>query len=339
MGIQVTDLSLLREQLLVRREKLEAATLKSQAVNLVQLLDEVDRALERMDTGSFGICEVCNGTVESGRLLADPLARVCLDCLKPEQQRALEQDLELASRIQNGLLPPRDFSAAGWKSSYHYEPAGLVSGDYCDLVRDGKHLYFMLGDVSGKGVGASLLMANLHAMFRALIPAGLPLAQLVERANRLFCDSTLPTQYATLIVGKADEFGTVEICNGGHPAPLHVSPSGTTLVPAEGLPVGLFHDQKFSTTKLQVAPGDALVIYTDGLSEAENPDGTQYGHSELGKLLSDCHKLESKQIVERCIEEVLKFRAGLPVNDDQTILALQFLPQTFNPEEQRPQSN
>jgi sigma-B regulation protein RsbU (phosphoserine phosphatase) len=324
MGIQVTDLSLLREQLLVRRQKLETATLKHEAVNLVQLLDEVDRALERIDIGSFGVCEVCQGTVEAGRLLADPLTRVCLDCLKPEQARALEQDLELASRIQAGLLPRQDFTAAGWKASFHYEPAGLVSGDYCDLVQDGQHLYFMVGDVSGKGVGASLLMANLHAMFRALIPAGLPLAQLVERANRIFCESTLPTQYATLIVGKADEFGDVEICNAGHPAPLHVTPTGTKLVPAEGLPVGLFHDQKFSSVNLQVAPGDALLIYTDGVSEAENPDGIQYGHAGLSQLLDDCHKLGSKEMVERCVEEVLKFRGGVPRHDDQTILALQF---------------
>src|SRR5215469_18238745 len=187
MGIQVTDLSLLRDQLLVRRHRLEAAAIKSQTANLVQLLEEVDKALERVEFGSYGLCEKCHDTVEARRLLADPLTRFCLDCLKPNEQRALEQDLQLAARIQAGLLPAQDLSAAGWKSSYHYEPAGLVSGDYCDLLHDGKHLYFMVGDVSGKGVAASMLMANLHAMFRALIPARLPLAQLVERANRIFC--------------------------------------------------------------------------------------------------------------------------------------------------------
>ena len=326
MGIQVTDLSLLRDQLLARREKLEAATVKSQAVSLVQLLEEVDKALERMDTGTFGVCEVCNGTVEAGRLLADPLARVCLDCLKPEQARALEQDLELAARIQAGLLPKDDFATPGWQLCYHYEPAGLVSGDYCDLVRDGRNLYFMVGDVSGKGVAASMLMANLHAMFRALIPTGLPLAQLVERANRIFCESTLPTQYATLIVGKADEYGTVEICNGGHLPPLHVGPAGIKVMEASGLPVGLFHDQKFPTSTLQLMPGDALLVYTDGVSEAENTDGLQYGHTGLGKLAAAHHKLGPGEIVKRCKEEVLQFRGGLPSLDDQTILAMQFVP-------------
>lgn len=326
MGIQVTDLSLLRDQLLVRREKLEAATVKSQAVNLVQLLEEVDKALERMDTGRFGICEVCNGALGAGRLLADPLARICLECLNPEQARALEQDLELAARIQTGLLPKADFAAPGWQVCYHYLPAGLVSGDYCDLVHDGRNLYFMVGDVSGKGVAASMLMANLHAMFRALIPAGLPLAQLVERANRIFCESTLPTQYATLIVGKADEYGTVEICNGGHVPPLHVSAAGVKVMDASGLPVGLFCDQIFPTSSLQLLPGEGLVIYTDGISEAENTDGLQYGHTGLGKLVAAHHKLGPGEIVKRCKEEVLQFRGGLPSLDDQTILAMQFTP-------------
>src|SRR5579864_1152841 len=119
MGIQVTDLQLLRDQLLVRREKLGAAIARSQTASMVQLLEQVDNALERVDTGDFGLCEHCHGTVEASRLLADPLTRVCLDCLLPSEQRALEEDLALAARIQDGLLPPRHMNAAGWQVSYH----------------------------------------------------------------------------------------------------------------------------------------------------------------------------------------------------------------------------
>src|SRR5215469_12993155 len=301
MGIQVTDLSLLRDQLVIRRQKLEAAATKVHTANLVQLLEEVDKALERVDGGSYGICDHCHDSMGAERLLSDPLARFCLDCLKPAEQRALEQDLELAARIQGGLLPKQGFAAAGWKTSYHYQPAGLVSGDYCDLLADGKHLYFMVGDVSGKGVAASMLMANLHAMFRVLIPTGLPLEQLVERANRLFCESTLPTQYATLVVGKADEFGNVEICNGGHPAPFHIGSDHVTAIQAATVPVGLFCDQKFSSSTLRATPGDSLVIYTDGISEAESPDGSQYGSSSLEKLLQSCRELPSQALVEKCL--------------------------------------
>src|SRR5260370_10080929 len=162
MAIQVTNLHLLRDQLMTRREKLQNAIARSQTANMVQLLEQVDKALERVDNGKFGVCEACDGTVETPRLLADPLARLCLDCLKPSEQRALEQDLELAARIQAGLLPQRDLQAAGWRISYHYQPAGMVSGDYCDLIQHDRDLDFMVGDVSGKGVAASMLMANLH---------------------------------------------------------------------------------------------------------------------------------------------------------------------------------
>lgn len=326
MGIQVTDLHLLRDQLVVRRQKLEAAAAKTQTANLLQLLEQVDRALERVDHGSYGLCEACEGTVEPERLFADPLTQLCLDCLKPAEQRALEQDLLLAARIQSGLLPKRDFCAAGWKVAYHYEPAGQVSGDYCDLMEHGNHLYFMVGDVSGKGVAAAMLMSNLHALFRVLIPSGLPLEQLVERANRLFCESTLPTQYATLVVGKADEFGNVEICNGGHPAPLHLGSSSVGTVHSATVPVGLFCDQKFSSTTLRAAPGDSLVIYTDGISETEGPDGTQFGSASLERLLHGCRELPSHEMVDKCLKEVMKFRAGSPRLDDQALMVLRFAP-------------
>jgi len=326
MSIQVTDIHLLRDQLLLRREKLETAMAKSQTANLVQLLDAVDRALERVDIGSYGICEVCDGTVESQRLLADPLAKVCLDCLRPDEQRALEDDLELAARLQSGLLPCIEKVPASWKVSYHYEPAGVVSGDYLDLIPHGQDLYFMMGDVSGKGIAASMLMANLHAMFRALIPAGLPLEQLVERANRIFSESTLPTQYATLICGKADGFGAVEICNAGHVPPYLVSAHGVRSLPAAAVPVGLFCDQKFSSVQLHLAPGDALVLYTDGVSEAEDAAGRQYGESSLTQLLGGCLALNSQELVDRCIQDLLTFRAGSARVDDQTLMVLRFSP-------------
>jgi len=326
MGIQVTDLHLLRDQLEVRRKKLEAAISKSQTANLLQLLEQVDRALERIDHGSYGVCEACEGAVEAERLFADPLTQLCLDCLKPAEQRALEQDLLLAARIQAGLLPERDFSASGWEVAYHYEPAGQVSGDYCDLMLQGSDLYFMVGDVSGKGVAAAMLMANLHALFRVLIPTGLPLEELVERANRLFCESTLPTQYATLVVGKADEFGNVEICNGGHPAPFHLGSEHIAAIQAATVPIGLFCDQKFSSSTLHAAPGDSLVIFTDGISEAEAPDGAQYGSSSLEALLKGCRELPSRELVEKCLQAVHQFRSGSPRLDDQALMVLRFAP-------------
>ena len=248
----------MREQLLVRRHRLEeAAAGADDSAQFRRLLGEVDAALARMEERTYGLCQICEDPVEAERLLADPLTCVCLGCLTPAQRRALEDDLELATRIQAGLLPRRDFSHDGWQVSYHYEAASVVSGDYCDFVTAGDgSLYFMLGDVAGKGVAASLLMSQLHAMFRALVPVGLPLNRLVERASRVFCESTLPTHYATLVCGRADTSGEVEICNAGHLPPLLLRSGRATLIEATGLPVGIFCNEEFTSEKFRAEVGD-----------------------------------------------------------------------------------
>src|SRR5262249_61593763 len=185
---------------------------------------------------------------ESGAPLRAPHPRLWLECVKRKERRAWEMAKQGAARARAGSLQGQAVVPGGGKTSFHYDPAGLVSGDYCDLLHDGKHLYFMVGDVSGKGVAASMLMANLHAMFRVLVPTGLPLAQLVERANHIFSGSTLPTQYATLIVGRADEYGNVEICNGGHVYPQRVGKKEHNGSPTPRLRPGLCPHQQLATT-------------------------------------------------------------------------------------------
>jgi phosphoserine phosphatase RsbU/P len=314
----------MRDQLIERRHRLEAAVVvRDEETQLRQLLEEVDAALARMDEGLFGICEVCNDPVEAERLIADPLVSVCLGCLSPTQRRALEEDLELAATIQAGLLPRREFAHDGWQVSYHYEAASLVSGDYCDLVtaEDGS-LYFMLGDVAGKGVAASLLMSQLHAMFRALIPAGLPLVKLVERASRIFCESTLPAHYATLVCGKADKTGLVEICNAGHLPPLLLHAGTATAVEATGLPVGIFCNEEFTSSSLKLEAGDTLFLFTDGLSESRDPLGEEYSTERLLTLLCSSHELLPRQLIAASLSDLEDFCAGTPRSDDLTVMAL-----------------
>ncbi|MCA1633264.1 MAG: SpoIIE family protein phosphatase [Acidobacteria bacterium] len=314
----------LREQLIERRQRLETAISGAdEPVRLAGLLQEVDAALARFNPDTYGLCEVCHDPVERERLIADPLVSVCLGCLTPAQQRALEQDLELAARIQSTLLPPRNFASGGWRASYHYEGAGVVSGDYCDLVsaEDGS-LYFMLGDVSGKGVAASMLMAQLHAMFRMLVSVGLPLNQLVERASRVFCESTLPAHYATLVCGRADCSGELEICNAGHLPPLLVRGGDVSVIEATGLPLGVFCNERFTTDHVRLSQGDALLLYTDGLSESQNFSGEEYGRDRLFKLVGERPALAPAELVAACLKDLSAFRAGMPGTDDLTILAL-----------------
>src|SRR5215470_18471517 len=128
----------MREQLVERRERVAAAISSAGPdPQLTALLREVDAALARFESGSYGVCEVCHDTVEAARLIANPMERFCLDHLSASEQRALEDDLTLAAQIQRGLLPKHSVRTGGWHFDYAYEPARMVSGDYVDIVHNG----------------------------------------------------------------------------------------------------------------------------------------------------------------------------------------------------------
>jgi phosphoserine phosphatase RsbU/P len=318
--------NIVRGQLLDRQQKLETALVKfSESGRLRQLLQEVDAALERLSAGSYGLCEVCHDPVEAERLIADPLARFCLDHLSPRERQTLERDLEMAAKMQAELLPQPDYALGSWQVASHYEAAGPVSGDYCDLTPDGDgSLFFMLGDVSGKGVAAAMLMTQLHAMFRSLKSVGLPLTQIVERVSRLLCESSLPTQYATLVCGKADAEGAVEICSAGHLPVLWLNDGDVRAIDSTGLPVGVFSEQEFSSHTVRLQPGDSLLLYTDGLSEARDVHGAEYGIERLTKLAPAFRASSPRAMISACLEDLKIFGHGADKSDDLTIMAIRW---------------
>jgi phosphoserine phosphatase RsbU/P len=315
----------LREQLEKRREELSIACAQEAPAPFVELLQEVDSAIHRIDEGTFGVCIECNGTVENERLIADPLLRVCLDCLSTTEKRALEQDLELASRVQRSLLPAANLRFRDWQVHYEYKSAGPVSGDYCDLILpssdDGK-LVFLLGDVAGKGVAASLLMTHLHAMFRSLASVDLGLEKLLELANRVFCESTTAGQYATLICGRAGNSGEIEIGSAGHFPALHVTNEGVKELQSTGLPLGMFLTSRYAVRKVRLEPGDCLLLYTDGISEARNAEGREYGRAQLSRMASERHGWVPHELLAACMKDVNTFSPGAHLADDQTMMVI-----------------
>jgi phosphoserine phosphatase RsbU/P len=315
-----------REQLLERRDRLNSAMAVSrQGGPLVALLNEVDSALARLDEGTYGLCEACHESVEKTRLLADPLVRYCLDHLTPDQRRVLQDDLDLASQIQRGLLPQEDLAFDGWQVAYHYRTLGPVSGDYCDVItgaEDGKDWFFILGDASGKGVAASMLMAHLHAIFRALIATGLPTHQLVERASRVFRESTVSPYFATLVCGRARGRGEVELCNAGHCPPLLIQAGQVTRLEATGLPLGLFSEGQYSVQTLRLRPGDSPLLYTDGLTEARNVADEEYGEERLSNLAGEHHAPRPRPFIDACLDDLSTFLSGTPLRDDLTVMAI-----------------
>jgi phosphoserine phosphatase RsbU/P len=316
------EMDFLHTQLTERKRRLETVIpLTPGDANLEALLREVDSALDRFEAGAYGLCETCHDTIERDRLLADPLIRYCLDHLTEMDRIELQRDLDLASDLQRALLPPADLAVDGWETSYHYAPLGPVSGDYCDLYPFGGQLFFVLGDVSGKGVAASMRMTQLHALFRGLIGMGLPLAEIVAHINRLLCDSGLAGQYATLVCGCARPGGDVELFNAGHLPVIAVQQHGVRLHESTAFPLGMFREASFPSARLELGGGDLLFLYTDGLSEARGDDG-EYGVERVTDLVGRQKPCCAASVVSACLEDLRNFAGANPGLDDVTLLAI-----------------
>jgi sigma-B regulation protein RsbU (phosphoserine phosphatase) len=317
------EVTFLHNQLEERKRRLEQAiALAPLNGSLAGLLREVDSALDRMGKGTYGICEECHEPVEQDRLLTDPLVRYCLDHLSDSQRNALQHDLDLAAQVQLNLLPKPHLRAGAWETCYHYAPLGPVSGDYCDLIPTDGHLFFALGDVSGKGVAASMLMTQLHAMFRSLTATSLPLGQIVTHANRILCEGALAGQYATLVCGQAQSDGRVEIHNAGHLPAIVVGQGGVLRIESTGLPLGLFCEADFSATRLQLDPGDTLFLFTDGLSEARSADD-EYGVDRVMQLVRQQAGRSPSDLIAACLDDLNRFADPRDKADDLTLLAIQ----------------
>ena len=317
--------AMLREQLLDRQARLRDAQFENAPdIDLSRLLSEVDAALVRVDRGTYGTCEKCHDPIEPERLIADPLIKLCLGDLTQKQLNAIQDDLQLAAEIQKRLLPTSVTSSDFWQVDFAYHPAGIVSGDYVDVMDLNGELYFILGDVSGKGLAASILMSNLHAMFHALIPLGLELCDLMSRANRLFAESTLANHYATLVVGKINSKGEVEMCNAGHLPPIIVGGARSVELESTGLPLGMFSDSSFISSGVKLEPGETLLIFTDGVTEANDHTGAEFGTARLRESINGSAAGRPTDLLQTCVNAVAAFRNGAARNDDLTMLALKF---------------
>ncbi|MBK9096927.1 MAG: SpoIIE family protein phosphatase [bacterium] len=313
----------IKNHLIERRGRLqENIKYVPDASKLYNLLQQVDAALERIDNGSYGLCEVCHDPVEPERLLADPLLTVCLDHLSHPQRKALEQDLELAIKIQRNLLPQNNLKANGWEICYHYSPAGTVSGDFCDLIKtNDDSLLFALGDVSGKGISASLMMSHLNALIRSLLSFNLPVNEIVTRSNRLFCESTMFTHYATMVFGKANQNGNIELCVAGHNPPLVIRKDEIISLNATGVPVGLFNQSEYELINFNMHSGDTLVLYTDGLTEASFNE-TEYGDERLKNQLIHSAEQSPQNIINKILTDQKQFLNNSSSFDDVTIMVI-----------------
>lgn len=314
-----------RPELLDRRERLLSITRsRPHDEGLSRLLAEVDAALSRIEVGTFGFCETCHDPIEPELLAREPIARFCLGDLSPQDRRALEEDLENAARIQQAHLPRLATTIPGWEFAYAFEPAGPVGGDCCDVVvHEGlDEATFLLGDVSGKGIPAAMLASSLQATVRTLAVPGLAVCGLVEKANRVFRSASVSRSFATLVCGRTSTDGSIALCNAGHWPPLLSAGGRIVEIGPTGLPVGTFLSSTWGTHDLSLAEGDFLVAFTDGLTEARDTNGAEYGSARLAAALSGLGRPSAREVVEASLADLDAFTGGRVRGDDLSLLVV-----------------
>jgi sigma-B regulation protein RsbU (phosphoserine phosphatase) len=314
----------LHERLMVGRAVLDELARTRSEPHLTELLRKLDDTLEELQTENWGICTVCHEPVPPAVMDEHPFTSVCLECMNREQREALERDLKSAGEVQRTLLPKTPLRHDGWEVAYIWEPFGVVSGDHVDLVRpptDSEPLHLLLGDVAGKGLGASLLQSQLHALFRALAPMQMKLSALLARANLLFYEATSSSRFATLTAMRLYADGTVVLANAGHPRPLLADHRGVRPIEDASIPLGTIRDVTYTERMLRLASGDTLLLYTDGLTEAWC-NGADYGVGRAAAALRRARKLAPRRLLTACRRDLDSFVGGAPPNDDLTMVAV-----------------
>jgi sigma-B regulation protein RsbU (phosphoserine phosphatase) len=261
------------------------------------------------------------------RLLSSQIAVSMENARLYAQERELarlQEEFRLAAKIQKELLPATSPSIHGYEIFGTNAPAQTVGGDYFDFVRlDDQHLVMCIADVSGKGLPASLLMANLQASLRGQAKLTLSPAECLSRVNRLLFDSTAAEKYATVFYGILDLHShRFRYSNGGHETPFLITAAGgCTALVSGGIPLGMLESFPFEEGEILLAPGDLLVMYSDGITEAMNASQVQFGRERLVEFLREQHDRPVKELSTAIVESVRRHEQGSVQSDDITLVA------------------
>jgi sigma-B regulation protein RsbU (phosphoserine phosphatase) len=264
-------------------------------------------------------------------LLASQVAIIIEKVMLHEQlveKKRLEGQLEVARQVQLELLPPADPNIEGFEISAYNFPTEEVSGDYYDWVRIyDDQIGLVIADVSGKGVPAALLMAFLRASLRAAIHIGYAPHISMAKVNYLLWESIERNQFVTAFYGVLDASNkTLAYTNAGHNPPIVLDRDGNTrFIERGGLPLGMFRDTRYYEYYVSIEPGQVIVLYTDGVTEAVNLKGEEFGRERLARAVADARELSAREMISRIHREVLDWTEGQGAADDITFFIIKAL--------------
>jgi phosphoserine phosphatase RsbU/P len=239
------------------------------------------------------------------------------------EQERLERELQLAMEIQQRLQPTAPPQIGGYELQGISFPCYEIGGDYYDFIqRDNGRLVIALGDVSGKGTAAALLMSSLHAAIHAQANSHDSLVDTISAVNRYLADNIPSNRFVTLFCAELDpESGALSFLNAGHNPPLIVHAAGTVeQLASGGLPLGIKRDADYREGRTQLQPGDVMVIYSDGVTEAQSPTGEEFGPTRLYEVVSRNVEASAAGLRDRIESALTKFAQGTRAGDDITLV-------------------
>lgn len=245
---------------------------------------------------------------------------------REEAEKArLEHELRLAADIQRALLPDADQSGAHFDVAAASIPCRAIGGDFFDYFHlTGGAFGFALGDVSGKGPPAALLTAMIQGVFSAQVASGASPAQLMASVNVSLIRRSIQNRFATVVYGALSPDGRLIYSNAGHNPPVLLKRDGVQRLETGGLIVGLFPQAKYDEETLQLEDGDVLVVFSDGVTEAFNAAGEEFGETRLLACLEANRRCEPGHLLQKVLSCVHEFTAGAAQSDDVTALALKY---------------
>jgi sigma-B regulation protein RsbU (phosphoserine phosphatase) len=264
-------------------------------------------------------------------LLASQVAIIIEKVMLHEQlieKKRLEGQLEVARQVQLELLPARDPQLEGYDISAYNFPTEEVSGDYYDWVQIyDDQIGLVIADVSGKGVPAALLMAFLRASLRAATHIGYSPHISMAKVNYLLWESIERNQFVTAFYGILDVTNkTLTYTNAGHNPPILLKQNGDlSFIDRGSIPLGMFRDTRYHEYYLTTEPGDVLMLYTDGVTEANDPHGEEFGRERLAEAVRANRKLGARELITAVHREVLAWTDGRGATDDVTFFVIKAL--------------
>ena len=290
-------------------------------------LDVIEDAISKADSKTLGKCEVCHEVVETELLEVDYTASVCIEHLSKEERRHLESELELAQDVQKMLLPQEVPNIPGLEIAAFIRPAQIVGGDYFDFVDFSNGLHGLaIADVAGHGVSASLHMASIQALLRTLVPVNQSPAEVMRQLHKLFIHNIRFETFVTFFIGALDSStNKFTYCNAGHLPPLVFRQTknkeeSVVMLRPTGAAIGLVEEAIFGEKTIDLQKGDLLVLYTDGVTEAMNPDNQEFGRERLETLIRQVKRLAVNEVIQKVRLSLEEFSGGKPLADDTTIV-------------------